>query len=187
MLFLSSCSAIWESGIPYKTMLTNLKSGSVAKLNLEGAYSIHRLAHENFYLEKPFFFFKNGLVYHEYGNAVDSLDFDSGILEYLKEKKTWGTYEIIDDTINVCINFEYYYGGYAIYRQTNFQGIIKDKNTIRKWHVINPYPKIKEITFKEYLPLFVDTVNLYFKPLSIKSFMDSVSEKAWINKYRDYK
>ena len=52
--------------------------------------------------------------------------------------------------------------------------------------MIEPYPKMDESFKKQYTFLKLPR-NLYFKPLPFKPFMDSVSEKAWILKYRDKK
>ena len=166
-------------------MLANSKNNDTLKLNFEGAYSKAAKTPETFYLERPVYFFKNGLVFLEgEGIGKDSLNNDLGMRKYLKNDPVWGTYEITGDTINVSIRY-IYIGGFASYRQTNFQGIIKDKNTIIQWHVTKPYPKLPKYKFKDYLSFFEDTVNLYYKPLSIKSYMDSISEKIWPNKYRN--
>jgi hypothetical protein len=98
----------------------------------------------------------------------------------------WGTYEVIGDTINASIYY-LYSGSGNFYRQPNFQGIIKNKNTILDWHVVEPYPKMNKSLLRQHSRELKKHQNLYFVPVTIKPFMDSISEKAWVNKYRNKK
>lgn len=165
-------------------MLANSKIIDTAKINLDGAYTIVSETKGKFYLQNPVYFFKNGLVFLEDQRThLDSLPNDEWMRKYFKKYAIiWGTYEIVGDTINACIRYAYN-PNFLSYRKTNYQGIIKNKSNIMGWHVTKPYPKLPKYKLKDNLSIFEDTLNLYFKPLSIKSYMDTVSEKAWPNKY----
>lgn len=184
ILLLASCVHTDRATSNFKLMLNNSVNLNITEINLEGAY--HEKNEEGYILQKPIYFFKNGLLFYEFGNVPDSAINDKWMRKYLREKTEWGTYNIIGDTINACIYFKYL-GGAASFRLTYFQGIIKDKETITQWHVVEPYPKMEKYLRKDYDFLFTKNTDLYFKPLSMKPFIDSVSEKAWILKYRNKK
>lgn len=184
VLFLVSCITA-KPNDNFKRILNNSESRTIPKLNFEGVYYNNVVMSS--LLEANFFFFKNGLIYSDNITSVShSTEAEKWFRRYLSGKEDWGTYEIIGDTINACIYYWYLADGHGIMKQTNFRGNIKNRDTILNWHMIEPYPKMDESFKKQYTFLKLPR-NLYFKPLPFKPFMDSVSEKAWILKYRDKK
>lgn len=110
------------------------------------------------------------------------------VRRYLQEARIlgWGAYEIKGDTIKASIYYNFS-NPVTNNRIANFQGIIRNKDTILQWRLIAPYPKLRKNPRREFDFLFKMNRDLYFKSLPTKPFMDSVSEKAWILKYRDNK
>ena len=118
--------------------------------------------------------------------ALTQSDDEKWTHRYLQERKTWGTYEIKGDTVKASIYYNFA-NPIVNNRIANFEGIIKNRDTILQWHLVEFYPKLNKSTKETFDFLFKGKWDLYFKPLSIKPYMDSVSENAWILKYRDKK
>ena len=181
IFFIISCGTIKEPDSIFIGKIERFKNGDLSKLNFEGAY--HFNIEPRYQLDHPIYFFKNGLVYYDGISTKDIAFYESWMRKNSFPNKTWGVYEIVGDTLKVSV-YSVYYDNTAHYLQTNFQGIIKNRDIILDWRVIEPYPKLNKVLTKSYDSLFKWHNNLYFKPLAIKSFMDSASEKAWVNKYR---
>jgi hypothetical protein len=179
----SSCITTEKPNDSFKRILNESKILSASSLNFNGAYESN--INTKNYLENPIYFFKNGLMYFQEGSTSDSSKNEIWLRKYLRDEKTWGTYEVKSDTINACLYIPYYdNANYIHYLQTNFQGIIKNKETIVQWHIMKPYPKFNKKLSNMYRFPDYESPNLYFKSIPIKPFMDSVAEKAWVNKYR---
>ena len=197
-----SCLATEKASDSFLLMLSSKKLID-NRLNFEGGYQ--NINKENYnlptdykngiptrYVEIPYtdnalFFFENGLICYNRGLSLDSVGFRSWMLEFGEEKGTldnWGTYEIKGDTINAII--------YISYRaksriksvqllQSNFQGIIKNSDTIMQWHLVPPFQKTAEEFHmnKGFLAYLKTPKDLYFKSIPIKSLVDP--SKAWIN------
>lgn len=187
LLALISCHIDKPTG-NFKRILNSSHNIKSQKLNFGGVY--HNNSEDNYYLERPIYFFSNGLFYYDNGSVTDSAGL-AGISvwidKYLQQKKAgWGAYEIIGDTIKGSVYYNFS-TPVVNYRLANFEGIIKNKDTILQWHLVEPYPKLKKYPREEFDFLFKDQKDFYFKPLPIKQTMDSISKKAWILKYRDKK
>jgi hypothetical protein len=184
LFFISSCGATEKANDTFKRILNSPQSSSSQNLNFDGGFCFN--SEKQYFLTNTMYFFKNGLIYNQEFSVRDSSIHEKWIRKYLSKEKTWGTYEIKKDTINASI-YEAYYDYRAHYIQTCYQGIIKNKDTILQWHMVAPYPKLtktKALSENYHIPNY-GRYNLYFKQLAIKTFMDSISEKAWVNKYRD--
>lgn len=179
-ILLASCVYTEKTSDSLKEMI-NQKHSTLERINFEGSFT----PISKYFLETPTTFFKNGLVYYDFADASDSVGYNTWVKKYFAiQKGGWGTYSIVDDTIKAIV-YVPYYDAFAHYIQTNFQGIIKDKNTILNWHVVKPYPKLKKNLFEGFQYLLNRHYDLYLKRLSIRPVMDSIAEKAWINKYRN--
>lgn len=177
VLFLVSCFN-YKPTSNFKRILNDSQSKASGKLNFEGAYLND--TDTNYLAREAIYFFKNGLLFYHPGLANEEW-----CRKYLYQMPNWGTYEIMGDTINICVYY-YYLQSHGTFRQTNFSGVIKNRDTILNWHIIEPYPKMPErFKFTEKYAFLRQPKNLYFTPVTFKPFMDSVSEKARILKYRD--
>jgi hypothetical protein len=180
-ILLASCITTEKPNDSFKRILNEPKTLSAANLNFEGAYNNNFNTED--YLQSPLYFFKNGLIYYQEGITLDSSKNEIWLRKYLADEKSWGTYEVKGDTINACI-FAPYHDYTTHYLQTYYQGIIKNKETITQWHIVEPYPKLSKPLSSDYLFPDYERRSLYFKAIPIKPFMDSIAEKAWVNKYR---
>jgi hypothetical protein len=122
----------------FKKILNSSNNNIISKLNFEGAYS-----DDNYSLGRPVYFFRNGLIFYDGISGSNISEYEEWLQKYLVQKTTWGTYEIKGDTIKASI---YYNFATPIVndRIANFEGIIKNTDTILQWHLVEPYPKLRK-------------------------------------------
>ena len=100
---------------------------------------------DTFYLNYPIFFFENGMVMNSRVIFVDTTEANLLLPKGSKYKfsyNIWGVYKISNDTITAKLFLLYVGKGLVkYYSETNFRGIIKNKDTIIQWHMVEPYPK----------------------------------------------
>ena len=131
-------------------------------------------------------FFKNGLL--TIGTCMLTTEqlikiiADPKKLEKRCNYLRWGTYDIINDTINAIIFINYGEGSSFLvsnFEATHYMGIIKNKGEIVHWRAVPPYPKI-ETKFGQIDA--TENSTLVFHRLPEKTLIDST--KAWVNQYR---
>ncbi len=146
------------------------------------------------YLDQPIFFFENGILLHEYRTTTlvesDISLSDEKSKKNFYEQKGWGVYNVNHDTINAIIYVDFLRGWFYTVSerlQCNFQGVIKNSDTILQWHLIPPFPNVNKkkegnINFLESLKKGID---MYFKEIPEKKLIDPT--KAWINNLQNKK
>lgn len=141
------------------------------------------------YLDQPIFFFENGILLYEYRTStLEAKDMSLSSKEGQKNfytQKGWGVYSINHDTINAIIYVSFLtgwlYQGVAENLQCNFQGYIKNGNTINNLRLVPPIPNFN----KRYegnnklIKLLQEGIDMYHKEVPEKKNMDP--NKAWIN------
>ncbi len=142
------------------------------------------------FLDQPVFFTKNGVILSRLNlTIVEESDFEIDSLRdnYKYNSEGWGIYSVKDDTIKAIIYVNFTGGGaYARnqFFECNYQGVLKNKDTLLHWQLIEPYPEIDKVIpgNLEYLNFLKNPVDLHLKNVEVKKFIDP--NKAWINKYR---
>jgi hypothetical protein len=181
-----SCLSVTHSKEYFSKNINNIPSVSSKNLNLDGAFNGNNDT-TNFVLERPFYFFENGLTYCSDATITSdekTYNCSSYQKKSIKDQSfNWGIFEIIGDTIKAYIDFVYY-GPPTIIRLTTFQGILKGRDTILDWHMVEPFPKLNKNLKEGYSHLMTEHRMLYSKPVYYKRCMDSVAKEIWINKYR---
>lgn len=102
-------------------------------------------ANEKFTTINEVVFLKNGTIFRNGGNSIDSLIFgnDMWILIGTELKHSLGEYLIIGDSIYAYTPFQMSIGGGRFKPfNANFSGYIKNKDTILNWRMVPPYPDV---------------------------------------------
>ena len=137
------------------------------------------------YLDQPIFFFENGILLYEYRTStLEAKDITFSDVEARKNfytQKGWGVYNINHDTINAIIYVDFLtgwlYQGVAERLQCNFQGDIKNGNTISDWKLIPPIPNFnkKYEENNKLIELLQYGLDMYYKEVPEK---ETVTEKT---------
>jgi hypothetical protein len=144
------------------------------------------------YLEQPVFFFENKICLFEASTTtLESKDLyllDEKSKNYYYGKSGWGVYDIDKDTVKAIIYIDFWGGRFFTgLRQRylcNFQGIIKNNDTILQWRLIPPFPPINmKISYNvNYIKYLKKPLDLYYKNVPAEKIINP--SKAWINKYK---
>ena len=198
-IFLSSCGLYTEMPTQKFTSLLKGKSNkSLSHLNFDGMYqqinveNYHRDYYENGkkyqvdtpYVDRPLFFFESGLIVFSQVLYPLKESFDKVMLTYGTQKESfynqWGVFDMVGDTIRAYIYIDFAAKGRLL---CNFEGIVKNRDTILQWHMIQPYPKKVPLVSHWVIEKLSKPKNLYFKAVHFKNLIDP--EKAWINEFRN--
>jgi len=180
----------------FKALLKKNPDKSIYKLRFDGVYQVldkeyfnttdgyHRKDTPSIY--HPVTFFENGLMFYDIIAATDSITYFNEFQKFGTGNDTyvrnWGVYEVIGDTV-VAIIYGFFPGKipYSLHRlQCTFQGIIQ-KDTIKLWQMVLPYPKVIVPDVWE-MAYFKIPRDLNFKPFPIKKIINP--DKAWINEFK---
>lgn len=186
----------------FKTLINKPRCNNSPKLNFNGIYS-YQLESSDYniginykngtptkfidtpFVNKPVFFCANGLLAFSNSLWLDSLGYLDANKKFGTQKKShlnnWGVYDISKDTIKAIIYIFSYDAGNPMF-QSNFEGVIKNSDSILNWHLVPPYHKIllkKKNKFQ--FDFFTTPQNLYFKKVPIDSIINS--SEAWINEF----
>jgi hypothetical protein len=186
MIF-SSCGIYKEK--PNKKLISLLKNQhqkSGNRMKFDGVY--HKVEDPSSYVDdthligKPILFFENGLMTYDFKTNLDSVWYIKFMTSNYSYNANWGVYEILGDTIRSTIYCTLM--GNAFHRtqllQCNFEGVIKNQDTILGWRMITPYPKkLNEHEFR----MLTTPRDLYFKSVPIKQLINP--EMAWINEFKN--
>ena len=132
----------------------------------------------------PVMFYKNGLMYADQFSYLDSsilrYQFITSNNHHDEIRKNFGVYKLNHDTLD-CFFYTGFIGrGLSVKsRIAHYTGILKGSDTITKWHMIPPYPKIS--------PNFRDLEDSSApKTAVVKPFPADLldADKIWLNKYR---
>ncbi|MDP4264166.1 MAG: hypothetical protein Q8941_16680 [Bacteroidota bacterium] len=205
--FLLSCSGIIYHQKPDSFIREQRTSNEISTINFSGFY--HHIRDSNYHLgtdyknglptryidtpyaDKPILFFSNGLVAYSYRLYFDSIGFVNNQIKFGTQEKSyindWGVYQIEKDTIRAEIYLVFGMGlnfhGRFQRLICNFQGILKNRDTILNWHLVPPFPQ--NPTYAIDGTLFDNLKkpkDLFFKRAPISELISP--ENAWINKLR---
>lgn len=194
ILFISSCG-LFTIYINNPTTsfqkIMNEKENYSNFLRFDGYYSLESFNKDTGITKEPIFFYNNNLLYFYFR----SIFYEKPDIDFLKKtqlistpsKFYWGSYYIINDTILKCKIFCLYSNKRANCSQfieCNYSGIIRNKERIIDWHLIEPYPNINYWGDKKIIENEKKCRNLIFNYFKEKSKIDSTS--SWlINKVNE--
>ena len=93
---------------------------------------------------------------------------------------SWGKFSIENNLIKVNFCYQFFARGLRMkYFDANFEGVIRDENTITNWRMVAPYPKVNNELNKNFEELKISKT-LKFVPEEGITLIHS--DKAWINK-----
>jgi hypothetical protein len=142
------------------------------------------------FLDQPVFFTKKGIVLSRLNLTIlkaTDFEIDSSKAQYKNNTGGWGIYQIKNDTIKATIYIDFMSGGaYARnqFYECNYQGVLKNQDTLLNWHMVEPYPNINKTIpgNLDYFDFLKQPVDLFIKKVDVNSFIDpSIS---WIYKYK---
>lgn len=183
----------------------SLKSNT-EKLRFDGAYHYMQPHHYHYgvdrvrgeptrfvdtpFLGSPIFFLKNNMMALQNALMIDSTDYIYTMKNHgAKEREVmndWGVYTIQNDTLKASLYIIYtgYQFGKGLNQRllTNFEGYVKNKDTIQGWHMIPPLPKIAIMPNQYEFDFFMKPRDLVFKKVPVQDVINP--NEVWINRFK---
>ncbi len=190
LVLLSSCVYTEKASILFRQTLNKNKPYISEKIKFEGCYvEVTQAKIPENCLARPLIFYENGII----AQSDSEVFYKSSLKHKFAAHRTfgsffWGTYDIENDTIKAIIYQNYYGMGFmrTQFRQVQYIGVVKSKNTIKNWHrvpseidsrinkdimdngrILKEQETLKNLTFHE-------------MPTELLPNVDS----AWVNKYK---
>ena len=178
-------------------LLTSKSDNSIYKLRFDGIYqgiiseyfiTNNGTIRDTPYVFMPLYFFENNMIAYDFTAMTSfSLFYDRASLSQREDMhlRHWGVYEVKGDTLKATIylmlksvrNFQ----GLTRMR-CSFTGIIQNKDTIKDFKMISPFPETR-LSENDNIYRLKKPRDIYFKPFPVKKLVDP--EKAWINKFKE--
>lgn len=201
------CMQTQKASAEFRTLL-NQKSEVNQKIKFDGVYhhitenSLHHRIYDKGvlirevdtpFLHQPIYFFSNGLLLYEFN--LTTIEADDLSLADKKSAKNfynehgWGVYTISHDTIHAIIYVDFRTDGFpdeaADRLLCNFQGLIKNSDTLLQWRMVPPFPKFnKRYEYNSnILNALQNGVDMYYKEVPQMKQLDPA--KAWINRFKN--